>query len=130
MSRLQPYFAQKRVSNIRPETADHTLPIVVPVFWNSPESPKRYDAGVDLELKKLKGLANGVATANGAVNRAINNKISNVAPPDVVSGYIENYETSTQHMFTRKSIGNIQLGIAHPISNIRQATTNHRLSRP
>lgn len=120
-------FAQKRVSNIHPETEDYGLPIVVPVFWNSQILPEIYEAGEDLGLEKLKLQANR-NTANGAVSRAINGKIDSLSPPDIVHGYIKDYETSTQHMFTRNALGKIQLGTAHPISNIPKATTNNRLS--
>lgn len=120
-------FAQKRVGNF-PETNDHALPIIVPVFWNSPIQPAIYEAGEDLELKDLKKKANR-DTANGAVNQAMKGKIDNVSPPEIVHGFIQDYETHTQSMFTRRAVDNIQLGIAHPIINIRTATTNHRLSR-
>ena len=120
-------FAQKRVGNT-PKMDDHALPIVVPVFWNGQINPAIYEAGEDLELKDLKKKANR-DTANGAVNQAMKGKIDNVSPPDMVHGFIKDYETYTQSMLTRKAVGNIQLGIAHPINHIKIAATNHRLSR-
>ncbi len=125
-------FAQRRVSDNAAHgmsQQDQSAPVIIPVFWISAESPQRYDAGEDLELTQLKRLAKR-PTANGAISRAIKGNIGNVLPPDIVHGYIKDYETSTQHMFTLKALGKIQLGIAHPTSNIPQATHSYRLSRP
>lgn len=121
-------FAQKRVGNIHPETEDHQLPIIVPVFWNSQILPEIYKAGEDLELTTLKKRANR-PTANGAVNRAINGKIDNLPPPDIVSGFIKDYETSTQSMLTRKGVGNIQIGIAYPAESIPQTMPDSRIQK-